>query len=172
MSKVEVILQDGSPIGVNVASGQVIETGVVFHLGKKGDKGDPGEADKRMGGVLLGDPAAGSFLSGNSKAILRIPVELDGMSLYTVGAACSHSATSGTTTIQYRRVRAGSADVNMLSTPITIDATEIDSKTAAVPAVINASNRMVQEGDQIHFDVTTVGAGAIGLFVSFTFKTI
>lgn len=156
----------------NFVALNVLESEVVYAVGRKGDKGDPGEADVRMGGVLLGDPNAGLFTVGTKKAVLRIPVELDGMSLFSVGAGCSTAASSGVTTIQYRRVRAGVADVSMLSTPLTIDANEIDTKTAATPSVINPSNRIVLEGDQIHFDVSTVGTGALGVFVSFTFKTI
>ena len=138
----------------------------------RGTQGPPGEADKRMGGVLLSDPNAALFSAGNTKAFIRIPIELNGMSLVTVGASCSTAASSGLTTIQYRRVRAAVADVDMLSTPITLDANEIDSATAATPPVINASDRLVQTGDQIHFDVDTAGTGVLGVFVSFTFDTI
>lgn len=138
----------------------------------QGPRGAKGEADIRVGGVLLGDPAAVSFTAGNSKAILRIPPELNGMELISLGAACSTAATSGVTTIQYRRVRAGSPDADMLSTPITIDANEIDSSTAATAAVINTTNAGVQTGDQIHFDVDTAGTGVLGVFVSFTFDTV
>lgn len=137
-----------------------------------GTQGPPGEADKRMGGVLLSDPNAALFSAGNSKAFIRIPAELNGMSLISAGASCSTAASSGLTTIQYRRVRAAAADVDMLSTPITLDVGEIDSQTAATPPVINATNRLVQTGDQIHFDVDIAGTGVLGVFVSFTFDTI
>jgi len=137
-----------------------------------GATGPQGIADERQGGILLGDPSASVFASGNSKGMIRIPVGLNGMSLINVGASCTTAASSGTTTIQYRRVRAGVADVNILSTPVTIDSGEIDSITAATSAVINAANRGVLTGDQIHFDVTTVGAGALGIFATFTFKEV
>lgn len=138
----------------------------------RGTQGAPGEADKRMGGVLLTDPGAAITSPGNSKAFIRIPIDLNGMSLIAAGASCSAPASAGVTTIQYRRVRAGSADVDMLSTPLTLDTGEIDTITAAVPAVINAANDLVQTGDQIHFDIDSVGTGALGIFVSFTFDTI
>lgn len=141
-------------------------------MGPAGPQGPPGEADKRMGGCLLGDPLAATFHPGISKAVLRIPDELAGMSLFLVGACCSSAASAGTTTIQYRRVRAGSADASMLSTLISIEPGETDSLTAAVQPVINPANRLVAAGDQIHFDVLTVGTGAVGVFVSFTFKTL
>lgn len=150
---------------------ELVEDVITFEF-TEGLPGPQGEADKRMGGVLLSDPNAALFLAGNTKAFIRIPVELNGMSLVTVGASCSTAASSGATTIQYRRVRAGVADVDMLSTPITLDANEIDSATAATQPVINAANRTVQTGDQIHFDVDTAGTGVLGVFVSFTFDTI
>lgn len=136
-----------------------------------GVPGPQGEADKRIGGVLLTDPNAGLMITGNSVAIMRIPSDLNGMSLVEVGACCHTAGNSGTTGVQIRRIRSG-ASVNMLSTQITIDANETDSSTAATPAVINSSNRSVQTGDQIHFDITSVSSGAIGVFVSFTFDNV
>ena len=165
----ESVVQQGGILQSNVVEISVLQSDVVYAIGKQGP---PGVADERMGGVLLTDPNAAATIGGNSRAILRIPVGLNGMSLINLGAACSTAASSGTTSIQYRRVRAGSADADMLSTAVTIDAGEIDSSTAATPPVINASNRIVQTGDQIHFDVDTVGTGASGLFVTFTFKTL
>lgn len=134
-------------------------------------EGPQGEADKRIGGVLLTDPGAVLVTTGNTKAILRIPQDLNGMALVSVGACCATPGTSGQTTVQMRRVRAG-ASVDMLSTAITIDANETDSATAATAAVISASNAAVQTADQIHFDITSVSTGALGVFVSFTFDNI
>lgn len=176
--KIEVVIQDGAIIETSIVQGTilesqitqktVLESSIIRHIGQQGP---PGIADERQGGILLGDPNASVFTTGNSKGVIRVPVGLNGMSLINVGASCTTTG-SGTTTIQYRRVRAGVADVNMLSTPITIDNGEIDSITAATPAVINAANRGVLTGDQIHFDVTTVGAGALGIFATFTFKEV
>lgn len=134
---------------------------------------DGGNTDRRarVGGVLLGDPQGQVFAPGATKAIVRIPPELNGMSLTSVGACCTTAGATGTTSIQFRRVRSGGS-VDMLSTSITIEAGETDSLTAATQAVINAANRGVQSGDQIHFDVSSVGAGALGVFVSFTFKLV
>lgn len=137
-----------------------------------GIPGPPGEADKRIGGVLLTDPAASSIAAGNSKAYIQIPPELNGFSLVAVSSALSTAATSGVTTITMRRVRPSVADVFMLSTPVTIDANEKTSETAAVPPVINNANRTVQTGDQIHFDITAAGVGASGAFINFTFRQI
>lgn len=137
-----------------------------------GIQGPPGEADKRIGGVLLTDPAATSILISNSKAFIHVPPELNGFSLVSVSGALSTAATSGITSITMRRVRASVADVFMLSTPVTIDANEKTSQTAAVQPVINNANRTVQTGDQIHFDITAAGTGAVGAFINFTFRQI
>jgi len=136
-----------------------------------GVPGPQGEADKRIGGALLTDPGAGLMVTGTSVAIMRIPSDLNGMALVEVGACCHTAGNSGATGVQIRRVRAG-VSVNMLSTQITIDANETDSSTAATPAVINSANRSVQTGDQIHFDITSVSSGSVGVFVSFTFDTV
>lgn len=136
-----------------------------------GVPGPQGEADKRIGGVLLTDPLAALMTIGTTKAVLRIPADLNGMALVSVGACCTTAGNSGATTVQIRRVRAG-VSVDMLSTAITIDANETDSSTAATAAVINASNRVVQTADQIHFDITSVSSGAVGVFVSFTFDNV
>ena len=150
---------------------EFLDESVTFEF-SEGVPGQQGEADKRMGGVLLSDPGAAILTTGNSKAFIRIPIELNGMTLVTVGASCSTAASSGITEIQYRRVRTAAADVDLLSAPITLDVGEIDSATAAVPPVINSGVAMVQTGDQIHFDIDSVGTGALGIFVSFTFDTI
>lgn len=137
-----------------------------------GIPGPPGEADKRIGGVLLTDPAATSIAPGNSKAYIQIPPELDGFTLVDVSGALSAAATSGITSMTMRRVRAGVADVFMLSTPITIDANEKTSETAATQPVINPANAVVQTADQIHFDIISAGSGASGAFINFTFRDI
>lgn len=133
--------------------------------------GPQGEADKRIGGVLLTDPKAGIMSANTSVAIMRIPTDLNGMALVEVGACCNVAGTIGTTSVQIRRVRAG-ASVNMLSTELTIDANETDSSTAATASAIESTNRVVLTGDQIHFDITSVSTGSVGLFVSFTFDNI
>lgn len=153
-------------VDVNVNSG-----GVDISL-PVGFQGPPGEADKRIGGVLLTDPAASTISTGNSKAFFQVPPELNAFSLIAVSGALSTAATSGVTSMTMRRVRPSVADVFMLSTPVTIDANEKTSETAAVPPVINNSNRTVQTGDQIHFDITAAGNGASGAFINFTFRQI
>src|SRR5690606_37977591 len=89
---------------------------------------------RRLGGVLLSQPGSTSPSTGDSKALIRIPEEMNGLRLTAVGASCSTAGSSGATSVQLRRVRAG-VGVDMLSTPVTIDANETDSSTATAAAV-------------------------------------
>lgn len=133
--------------------------------------GPRGAHAERTGSIQLSPSEAifGTLSTGDSKGVARIPVEMNGMVLYAVGAGVSNPSSSGPVTVNIRRVRAG-VGADMLTTPITIDANEYDSSTAAVAAVINAANAAVQTGDMLHFDVDAAGSGALGLVVSFSFE--
>jgi hypothetical protein len=97
--------------------------------------------------------------TGDSKFFFRVPAELNGMNLVGVAACVATAGTTGTTDIQIHRVRSA-ASVDMLSTKMTIDSGEVDTSTAATPAVINTSNDDVATGDQIHVDVDAVSTTA------------
>ena len=58
----------------------------------------------------------------------------------------------------------------MLSTKLTIDASEFDSIDAAAAAVIDTANDDVNTGDHIYIDIDVAGTGAKGLFVVLTFR--
>lgn len=139
-------------------------------LSFSGVPGPQGKSAERTGSIQLFPSEAifGTLSTGNSKGLARIPVEMNGMHLYAVGAGVSTPSASGPVTVNIRRVRAG-VSVAMLSTPITIDQGEHDSTTAAA-AVINTANAAVQTGDMLHFDVQAAGAGVLGLVVSFSFQ--
>lgn len=133
--------------------------------------GPRGETDlRRIGGVMLSQPGGATPSAGDGKAYIRIASEMNGLRLTAVGASCTTAGGSGVTSVQLRRVRAG-VGVDMLSTPVTIDANESDSSTAATAAVIDANNDDVQTGDQIFFDLDAISTGARGLYISFTFNT-
>lgn len=119
-------------------------------------------------GVLVSDPLGDAITTGNGKAYIRVYPVMNGMNLTAVGASVSTVSSSGAITVQVRRVRSGSP-ADMLSTPITIDASETDSSTAAA-AVIDAANDDVATADQIHIDIDAAGTGAKGLFVTLTFN--
>lgn len=92
--------------------------------------------------------------TGDSQAMFRVPAELNGMNLVSVSCCVTTAGTTGTQDIQFRRVRAATP-VDMLSTKLTLDSTEVDSSTATAYA-INASNDDVATADQIYIDIDAV----------------
>lgn len=133
--------------------------------------GPKGRGADRAACVMVSpsDPAFGELDTGDSKAVIRAGEDLDGMVLSGVGAGVTAPSTLGAITIQVRRVRAG-VGVDMLTTPITIEANEYDSITAAVQPVINAANDDILEGDMLHFDIDAAGTGVLGLVASLYFQ--
>jgi hypothetical protein len=106
--------------------------------------------------------------TGDGKASFLITDDLNGLNLVDADAYVTTASSSGLPTVQIRRVRAGSP-VDMLSTSITIDATELTSYTAAAQPVINTANDDVLTGDIIFVDADVAGTGAKGLGVALTF---
>lgn len=157
-------IADGSSIEVSIGSGDITLTLPISTAGPQGPVAG------RTGGVLISPTSGNAASTGDSKAYFRVSEEMDGLTLEDVALSCSTAASSGTTTVQIRRVRAG-VSADMLSTALTLDSGETDSDTAATPAVIDAAADDIQEGDQIHFDLDTIGTGCLGLYVSFTFNT-
>lgn len=119
-------------------------------------------------------PAATSVTTGDGKAYWRVPSTLNGRNLVGVGVAVFAPSSSGTPTVQIARGRQAAANsahvfADMLSTRVTLDVGEYDSRNATTPAVINASNDDVATGDLIRIDVDTAGTGTTGLFVTLEF---
>ena len=136
-----------------------------------------GLADSNFGktiiGILVSDPGGDAITTGDGKAVVRIPATLNNADLKTVAASLTTVSSSGIPTIQLRRNRWASAttrtDADMLSTKLTIDASEYDSNDAAAAAVINATNEDVSEDDQIFIDIDVAGTGAKGLYIEMVF---
>lgn len=114
----------------------------------------------------VSDPNGSSPTSGNGKAWFLVPAELDGYTLIDVeGAVTTVGSTASSIMI------ANDTDaVDMLSTAITVDASEKTSVTAATPPVVNAANAVVSEGDLLRLDLDTVGTGSKGHLASLTFQ--
>ncbi len=119
--------------------------------------------------ILVSDPGGSAITTGEGKAYFRVPVTLNGYNLTSVAASVDTVSSSGIPTIGIRRKRAGS-DVEMLSTLLTIDASETDSSTAAAAAVIDTSNDDVATADRIYIDIDVAGTGAKGLLVEMNFQ--
>lgn len=115
--------------------------------------------------------ATTTLTTGDGKAYFRVPAELNGMNIVGAAASVLAKSTSGTPTVQIARGRQADATtahsfVDVLSTAITIDANEFDSKDATTAAVINTSNDDLATGDLVRVDVDVAGTGATGLFVT------
>ena len=120
-------------------------------------------------GIMASDMTT-AITTGDGKAGFMVPTKLNGWNLIRANAGLlGAQSTSGTPTIQIRRVRSGSA-ADMLSTRITIDANESTSHTAATPPVIDTANDDVATGDLIYVDVDVAGTGAKGLIVNLSFQ--
>ena len=104
------------------------------------------------------DPAI-YLATGDAQATWLVTQEFNGMSLLRVVASVAVASSSGLPTFQVRNVTTG---FHMLSTPVTIDATETNSLTALTPAVINAAYKVLTTGDLIAFDCDVAGTGTKG----------
>ena len=110
---------------------------------------------------------ATALTTGDGKIIFMIPEEMNGMNLVKAHAMVSTASSSGTPTIQIRNV---TDNVDMLSTKITIDASEYTSYTAATAPVIDTTKDDVATGDRIAIDVDSAGSGAKGLTIFLAFR--
>lgn len=97
--------------------------------------------------------------TGNGKAYVTIPAKLNGVNLSSVHARVITAPTDAAISIQIHNVTDA---VDMLSTALTIDATETGSDTAATPAVVDTSNDDVATNDLIRIDIDQVGSTVTG----------
>ncbi len=105
--------------------------------------------------------------TGDGQFVFAIPLDVNGMNLTSVAAYVTTVSSSGLPTIQIRNV---TQTADMLSTKITIDASEFTSYTATTAAVIDTGNDDVATGDLIAVDVDVAGTGAKGLGVILGFS--
>lgn len=106
-----------------------------------------------------------TLTTGDGQLIIPIPIEFDSTHIIHVEAFVSTVSSSGAITVQLRNV---TDTVDILSTAITIDQSEFNSKDAATPPVINFTNAQLAHGDRIAVDVDGAGTGAKGLAVKFS----
>lgn len=109
---------------------------------------------------------ATTVTTGEGKLIFCIPAALNGFNLTAAAAFVTTVSSSGAPSIGVRNV---TDSVEMLSTNVTIDASEFTSYTAAAAAVVDTAHDDVATGDLIAVDVDTAGTGAKGLGVILTF---
>ncbi|MBU0964723.1 hypothetical protein KKC06_06815, partial [Patescibacteria group bacterium] len=113
---------------------------------------------KRIVEVKVIDDAT-HLATGDGKAIICIPAELNGWNLVAAHGFVTTPDAAAVATFQVRNVTDA---VDMLSTPITIDATEYTSYTAAAPPVIDAAHDDVATGDLIAIDKDVAGTAEKG----------
>ena len=104
---------------------------------------------------------------GNGKKAIHIPAELNGYNLVSVHAFNLTASSSGNPNFQVYNL---TDTTDMLSTALTIDATETGSNTAATPAVIDTAKDDVATNDIIQIDCDTAGTGTKGVYVTLGFR--
>jgi hypothetical protein len=104
--------------------------------------------------VAVSDEAT-AITTGTAKVTFRMPFA---MTLTAVRASLTVASTSGNPAIDINE-----SGTSVLSTTLTIDATEKTSTTAATPAVISDAN--LADDAEITIDIDTAGTGAKGLKV-------
>ena len=117
---------------------------------------------------------AETLVVADGVAYMRVPSEWNGLNITAVAATLITAASSsGTPTVQIARGRQANPTsahtwADVLSTKITIDANEWDSKDATAAAVIDTSKDDLATGDLLRVDVDVSGTGAKGLIVKLT----
>lgn len=159
---------------IEIATAAETTTGTDATLAVSPDGLAGSEFGKRTVSILVSDPNGDAITTGDGKAVFPVDTTLNGMNLVAVKGYLSTVSSSGAPNVQIRRSRRSSATArttaDMLSTALTIDASEFESADAATAAVINTSNDDVQTGDMIFIDIDGAGTGAKGLQVLLTFQ--
>jgi len=96
-----------------------------------------------------------------------VPSTLAGFNLASAHVSVATASSSGTPTFQLHNV---TDSEDMLSTAITIDATETDSKDAATAPVVDTDHDDVAHGDILRLDCDVAGTGTKGCYLRLTFQ--
>lgn len=115
--------------------------------------------------------SATALSTGDGKKYVPIPAALAGFNIIRAHAILFAKSTSGTPTFQVARGRRADATsahtfADVLSTVITVDENEFDSRTAATPPVVNASNDDLADGDLIRIDCDVAGTNSTGAWIT------
>lgn len=109
--------------------------------------------------------------TGDGKRYVCIPNALAGFNIIRMHAVLFAKSTSGTPTFQVARGRQSNATTahtfnDILSTRITVDQDEYDSRNATTAPVINTSYDDLAAGDLLRFDVDVTGTAATGSWIT------
>lgn len=155
------------------ASASDINTGTSTTVFNTPDALAGSEFGKRTVAVQVNGSASGStaLVTGDGQAVLPIDTIMNGMNVIAVKAFVTTVSSSGAVTVNIRRSRRSSATartvVDILSTALTIDASEFESADATA-AVINTANDDLITGDMLLIDIDASGTGVLGLTVLIT----
>ena len=118
---------------------------------------------------IMAVAAATDLTVADGLAFFHVPAGLDGMDLVEVHAEVFTAPAGSTATFE---ISLNGASTQMLSTNITIDASETGSDTAATAAVIKTSTDDVDTNDLIQINCTQIGSGTAGagLLVTMGFR--
>lgn len=130
---------------------------------------------KRVFGVLVSGSTGDALTTGNSKAIFRVPSEINTWSLTKMEGCVTTKSSSGAVTVMAHKssrtnATTRTADTDMLATILTIDVNEFDTIDAAAAVAETDGSEDVVTGDHIHIDVDGAGTAVKGLFVELTFQ--
>ncbi len=118
--------------------------------------------------------ADAALATGDNLATVSVDSTLNGMNLVAIKAYVTTVSSSGAPLFQVRRSRRSSATartvVDMLTTGVSIDASEFESADATTGPTINTSNDDVQTGDILLIDCDTAGTGTKGAQLLLTFQ--
>jgi hypothetical protein len=110
---------------------------------------------------------ATAVATGDGKYYWVVPANLAGYDLIDADAHVYTASSDGTPTVQIHNL---TDTADMLSTLITVDATEYDSLTAAAPPVVDGGHDDVANGDVLRIDVDVAGTGTKGLEIRLGFR--
>ncbi len=145
---------DASAIS-NVAAGNISATDVQAAINELDtEKATIAQAKTEHIGIAVGDETT-AITTGTAKVTFRMPYA---MTLTAVRASLTTASSSGTPTIDINE-----GGTTILSTKLTIDASEKTSTTAAVAAVI--SDSALADDAEMTIDIDVAGTGAAGLKV-------
>ena len=106
--------------------------------------------------IIKALPDADDTYVGDGITAVTIPATFNGLGLYSIGGHVYTAGTGSTTDVQLYNLTTGN---DVLSTKLTIDATELDSSTAATAAVIDGDYNSVSTATVLRIDVDQIASG-------------
>lgn len=145
--------------GSSIATNTVAETTAASGVTVDGCLIKDGIAKGEKAVVIQVEDGGTNLSTGDGKAYITIPSQLTGYNLTAVHARVITAPTGAALSIMIHNLTDAQ---DMLSTALTIDATETGSDTAATAAVIDTTKDDVVTNDCIRIDIDQVGSTVAG----------